>query len=118
MSVSCRYFTPIFKAPKIPKKSYKKSARRKLLEPRRRTWGAHLAPRRPGGATPSLAAPPGRLGGEATPWLPPLAYITSSSRIPSRRSPHHEFPHCSVTAALPRSAASEDLFPAPYRREY
>ena len=79
--------------------------------------GPHLAPRRPGGAAPPLAAPPGRLGTPGGPWLPPLAYITSSSQKPSRRTPHHEIPLCSTAAALPRSGAPEDLFPAPCRRE-
>ena len=79
--------------------------------------GSQGAPRRPPGAAPLLAAPGGRLGTLAHLWLPPLAYITSSFQKPSRGTPHRDFHLCSTAVALPRSGASEDLFPAPCRRE-
>src|SRR4051812_11120818 len=41
-------------------------------------------PRRPGDATPPIAAPLGRLRGGDTPWCLPFAYIPSSFRKPSR----------------------------------
>src|ERR1041385_5373921 len=63
-------FTHIYRAQKIPKYIYKKSARQKIPEDRRRTGAGPPPPRRPGRMVPLLAAPRGRLGGGATPWCP------------------------------------------------
>src|SRR4051812_41779896 len=116
MSVSCRFLPQFSELQKFQKNHIKNQQYGSFQSPEGGSRGAHLTPRRPGGAAPSLLAPPGRLGGGATPSGPPLAYITSSSRKPSRRTLHREFPLCSAAAALPRSGAPEDSFPAPCRR--
>src|SRR3954463_12348311 len=58
--------------------------------------------------------PPGPL---VPPWLPPFAYIFSVTRNPQKKNPFSRSRLCSAAAALPRSGAPADLFPAPCRRE-
>src|ERR1041385_7383984 len=74
-------------------------------------------PRRPPDAAPPLAALGGRLGPLVHLWLPPFAYLFSVTGKLQRRNPISQTLLCSVAAALPRSGAPEDLFPAPCRRE-
>src|SRR3954469_2575303 len=51
-------FTHIYRAPKIKKKTDKKSAQKKLLESPKKGQRGATPSRRPGGAAPPLAAPP------------------------------------------------------------
>src|ERR1041385_5383523 len=70
-------------------------------------------PRRPPGAAPPLAAPGGRLGPLGHLWLPPFAYLFSVTGKLRGQNPISQTLLCSAAAALPRSGAPEDLFPAP-----
>ena len=104
-------------ARKIPEKLYKKSAFQKL--PGTRSTA--------GGGPPGLQAPwwrgppPGRAGGvpgpPRSPLMPPLAYIYTAFRNPRGRNPFSRSHLCSAAAALPRSGAPGELFPAPCRGE-
>src|ERR1041385_8103931 len=79
--------------------------------------GGQGGARRSPGAAPPLAAPGGRLGPLAHLWLPPFAYISPVTEKLQKRNPIPRTRLCSAAAALPRSEAPEDLFPAPCRRE-
>src|ERR1041385_2644401 len=74
--------------------------------------------RRPPSAAPLLPAPGGRLGPLAHLWLPPFAYLSPVTGKLRKRNPIPRTRLCSAAAALPRSGAPEDLFPAPCRREF
>src|SRR3954462_13659410 len=73
--------------------------------------------RRPPGAAPPLVAPGGRLGPLAHLWLPPFAYLSPVTGKLQKKNPIPRTRLCSAAAALRRSGAPEDLFPAPCRRE-
>src|ERR1041385_8965506 len=60
---------------------------------------------------------PGGQRARPHPWMPPFAYLFPVTRNPRGRKPFSRSLLCSATAALPRSGAPEDLFPAPCRRE-
>src|ERR1041385_3295803 len=72
--------------------------------------GGQGGARRPPGATPPL-------GPLAHLWLPPFAYISPVTGQLQKRNPIPRTHLCSAAAALSRSGAPEDLFPAPCRRE-
>src|SRR3954471_20624052 len=72
------------------------------------------APSRRGQEWGRAKGPPGPLVG---PLAAPLAYIYLSSRNPRVQNPFLLSLLCSAAAALPRSGAPADLFPAPCRKE-
>src|ERR1041385_2344157 len=102
---------------KIPGKIQEKPAYRKLREKpergQRGARGAQAATRR--GPTPGRArrAP----GAPGPPLAAPFAYLFSVTGKLQRKNPISQTLLCSAAAALPRSGAPEDLFPAPCRRE-
>ena len=110
-------FPPYKKCQKKSRKIQEKSAYRKLPEEPGRGQRGARGPRRPPGAAPPLAAPGGRLGPLVHLWLPPFAYLFSVTGKLRRQNPISQTLLCSDAAALPRSGAPEDLFPAPRRRE-
>ena len=110
-------FPPYKNARKIPGKIQEKSAYRKLREEpgrgKRGARGAQAATRC--GSTPGRAR--GAPGAPSPPLAAPFSYLFSVTGKLQKENPISQTLLCSAAAALPRSGAPEDLFPAPCRRE-
>src|SRR3954469_21605129 len=105
---------------KCQKNSGKKTGKISVQEASRRaregpegSQGAQAATRR--GPTPGRAR--GAPGALVHLWLPPFSYLFSVTGKLQERNPIPQTRLCSAAAALLRSGAPEDLFPAPCRRE-
>ena len=110
----------VFPLRELPEKSRKNYIKISVPEaswhPKYSRRGATRAPGALVARPPSWPRRGGRLGPPGLRRCPPLAYIYTASRNPRGRNPFSRSHLCSAAAALPRSGAPGELFPAPCRR--
>src|ERR1044071_978220 len=102
---------------KIPGKIWEKSAYQKLREKPERVQRGARAPQAARGRSPTPGRARGAPGAPGPPLAAPFSYLFSVTGKLRRDNPISQTLLCSAAAALPRSGAPEDLFPASCRRE-
>src|SRR4051812_28849301 len=105
---------------KCQKNSGKNIGKISVQEASRRARVGQRGARGDPGGHPARPHPWPRQGAPGAPGPPlavPFAYLFSVTGKLLRQNPFSRSLLCSAAAALPRSGAPEDLFPAPFRRE-